>query len=162
MRGVCVCYPESAVAQCGSSWHRCPSCTRTPSGASAPVGRLNIPISKEPRRRLPIPKCHPASKIFSHCIVAVRLKRSAKGRSMRVHSNRAYGERYAAGRGTDSSFQTNAIVGTVLVRICTGVTLYCRTSPARASVVYRIGVSADCAYRSLFVILSPDRATDSR
>ena len=154
--------PSQLLPSAGAVGDRCPSYARTPSGASAPMGRLNIPISKEPRRRLPIPKFHPARKFFSHCAVAVRLKGDNKSRSMKVHSYPAYGERYAAVGDLDRSFQTNDSVGAILVRICTGVTLYSRTSPARASVVSHVGARANCASRSCFVILSPDRATDSR
>ena len=154
--------PSRLLPSVGAAGDQCPSCTRTPFGASAPMGRHRIRLPKRLRRRLPLSKGHPASKIFSHCIVAVSLKRDNKGRSMRMHSDQAYGERYAAVRDLDPNFQINSSVGTILVRICTGVTLYSRTSPARASVVCHVGVSVNCAYRSCFVILSPDRATDRR
>ena len=156
--------PSQLLPSAGTAGDRCLSCTRSPRGDSAPVGRLpkTLRLPKRLRRRLPLSKGRPASKSFSRCIVAVRLKRDNIGRSMRMHSDQAYGERYAAVGDLDPRFQINVSVGTILVRICTGVTLYSRTSPARASVVCRIGVSADCAYRPYFVILSPDRATDSR
>ena len=155
--------PSQLLPSAGTAGDRCLSCTRSPRGASAPVGRLpkTLRLPKRLRLRLSLPKSHPASKIFSHCVIAVRLK-GQQGRSIGMHSDRAYGERYAAVRDIDPNFQINSSVGTILVRICTGVTLYSRTSPARASVVFHDGVSVHCAYRSSFVILSPDRATVSR
>ncbi len=155
--------PSQLLPSVGTAGDRCLSCTRSPRGASAPVGRLPKTLLRLPKRlrlRLPM-RSHPASKIFSHCVVAVRPK-GQQGRSIGKHSNLAYGERYAAVRDVDPNFQINSSVGTILVRICTGVALYSRTSPARASVVFHDGVSVHCAYRSSFVFLSPDRATDSR
>ena len=154
--------PSRLLPSVGAAGDRCPSCTRTPFGASAPMGRQRIRLPKRLRRRLPLSKGHPASKIFSHCIVAVRLKRDNKGRSTRMSSDQAYGERYAAGRGLDPSFQTGVNVGAILVRICAGVTLYSRTSTCAGIRIFRVDVSVDRVFRSYFVILSTDRATDSR
>ena len=130
--------PSRLLPSVGAAGDRCLSCTRTPFGASAPMGRQRIRQPKRLRRRLPLSKGHPASKIISHCIVAVRLKRDNKGRSTRMSSDQAYGERYAAGRGLDPSFQTGVTAGAILVRICAGVTLYSRTSTCAGIPIFHL------------------------
>ena len=119
--------PSRLLPSVGAAGDRCLSCTRTPFGASAPMGRQRIRLPIRIQRRLLLSKGHPASKIFSHCIVAVRLKKDNKGRSTRMSSDQAYGERYAAGRGLDPSFQTGASVGALLVSICADAIQYRRT-----------------------------------
>ena len=156
--------PSQLLPSAGTAGDRCLSCTRSPRGASAPVGRLpkTLRLPKRLRLRLPLSKGHPASKIFPHHIVVMRLKKDNKGRSTRVSSDQAYGERYVAGRGFDPSFHTGVSVGAILASICAGVTLYRRTSTCAGIRILRVDVSVDRAFQSCFVILSPDRATDSR